>query len=510
VKGGKIAALFPESPVNPKALSKVVIDAAGRAVLPGFTDCHMHFMATAALRELALSISEIRDGKLEPSDLEGVRNKIQRYAAEKEEKTPILCSNFVIASMKEDRLPYRQELDQWAPGRIVIVLSMDGHSSSYSTPALKKMGLFHESHNGILAGEDHEFNMGKINRLVEKSLTLRSLVSGVQKTINDASRNGIVCIHCLEGFEDSKKDKALWFISKFGGSFPLSLRLFIQYHDYDKIKPYVKRQSYPRIGGCSSWEMDGSVGSGTAAFYESYANDPNNFGKCYYSREQIEETLRAAETKGYQATAHAIGTKAIDTLLDAYENVIDSNHLRHRIDHFEFPTKEQVDRAIKRQLVITVQPGYTWMDEMFQKSYHKYLRPEQYKRQVPLKTIVEKGGIICGSSDSPVQLPNPFIQIHGMVNFPIVEERLSIYQALRTYTYNGAYATFEEGDRGTLSVGKQADFIIMKEDPFLVEPAHLAELEVEHTFISGKQVKSMEGGVLRFLFRSFVYRKKLI
>lgn len=510
IKGGKIAALYKEQPMTPHKLSKAVIDADGKAVLPGFTDCHMHFMATVALRELALNISEIRDERLEPTDLEGVKNKIQQYVALKDDKLPILCSNYVIASMKEDRLPYRQELDQWAPGRVVIVLSMDGHSSSYSTPALKEMGVFHESHNGILAGEDHEFNMGKINSLVEKSLTLTSIVSGVTKTINDASRFGIVCIHCLEGFEDSKKDKSLWFISKFGGVLPLPLRLIVQYQDLNRAKPFLKTQAYPRIGGCGSWEMDGSVGSGTAAFYESYANDPNNYGKSYYSKEQIENTLRSAEAMGYQATAHAIGTKAIDILLDAYEAVIDSNPHRHRIDHFEFPTREQVDRAMKLQLIITVQPGYSWMDEKFQKSYRKYLRPEQYERQVPLKTIVEKGGILCGSSDSPVQHLNPFVQIHGMVNFPIEKERLSVYQALRTYTYNGAYATFEEGERGTLVIGKQADFIIMEKDPFRVEPTHLAELEVNSTFLLGKQIKPMGNSVFGLLLKGLIYRKKLI
>ena len=97
----------------------------------------------------------------------------------------------------------------------------------------------------------------------------------------------------------------------------------------------------------------------------------------------------------------------------------------------------------------------------FQQAHRKYLRPEQFDRQIPLRTIVEEGEIICGSSDSPVQTINPFIQLHGMVNFPLVNEQLSVYQALRTYTYNGAYSTFEETERGTLTAGKWADFIIL-------------------------------------------------
>lgn len=524
IKDGRVAELFQRQPDHPSSLSKKVVNAQGRAILPGFTDCHMHFMPTVALRELSLSISEVKEGSLVPANLAGVKEKLLAFAMTKSPKAPILCSNYVIASMAENRLPSRFELDQWLPGRTVIFLSMDGHSSSYSTPALRQMGAFPENHDGILSGEDHEFHLGKINSLVEKNLTLSTLVSGVKHTVNDAVKYGIVCIHCLEGFEDSKKDRALWFLTKFGGILPLHLRLYVQYEDSKRAQQYVKFQSTPRIGGCGSWEMDGSVGSGTAAFYESYANDPDNYGKCYHTPEETNQRIRQAQEDGFQVSSHAIGTRAIETLLSSYESVMksnpllnrdqsvmESNPLRHRIDHFEFPTLEQVERAVsKLGLIITAQPGYAWMDEMFQRSYRKYLRPEQFQRQIPLKTIMDQGGILCGSSDSPVQHLNPFLQIHGMVNFPIENQRLSIYQALRTYTYNGAYATFEEKERGSLSVGKWADFIIMDEDPFLVDPSRISELTVDSSYIKGKKILPLKDSLAAFLLKGLFLPKRAL
>ena len=168
--------------------------------------------------------------------------------------------------------------------------------------------------------------------------------------------------------------------------------------------------------------------------------------------------MQKAHNDGYQLTVHAIGPRGIEPILQAFEAVIKTdsenpgkNRLRHRIDHFEFPTAEQVRRANEIGLLFTAQPGYSWMDEHFQRAYHQYLTREQFESQIPLETIAEAGGIICGSSDSPVQDISPFIQLQGMTDFPIKGERLSAYEAFRTYTYNGAYSTFEEDERAHCS-----------------------------------------------------------
>jgi predicted amidohydrolase YtcJ len=172
---------------------------------------------------------------------------------------------------------------------------------------------------------------------------------------------------------------------------------------------------------------------------------------------------------------------------------------------------EQVDKAVDElHLLFTAQPGYSWVDETFQQAYRKYLRPEQFDRQIPLRTIVDKGGIICGSSDSPVQTINPFIQLHGMVNFPLVNEQLTVYQALRSYTYNGAYSTFEEIERGTLATGKWADFIILHENPFEISPEKIIELTVDQTFMRGRLAKKLNLSTPQFLLKGMFGAKSKI
>lgn len=510
VKDGRISELLHEIPDRYEANAKQVIDMEGKAIIPGLIDSHFHFMPTCALRQRAIKVSEIVDGIMLPTCIEEVGKKVKEISSEMNKTLPIVCYSYVIASIKEDRLPFRQELDTWLPGRVVVVLSMDGHSSSYSTAALKKMGLSEEGHNGILSGEDHEFNMGRINNILFDNLTLPILAKSMQLVVNDALSYGITGIHCMEGFEDAIEDKALDFFVRFAGILPIRLRTYIQYKEVARVLKYVPRMTRPRIGGCGSWEVDGAIGSRTAAFDESYADDPSCFGKTYYDSKQLAEMLRATEGYGFQTSAHAIGTKGIEQILQAHETVGTTKDLRARIEHFEFPNDDQTRRAIQdMHLVISVQPGYTWMDSIYQKSYDKYLRPEQYNRQIPLKTISEMGGILCGSSDSPVQHLNPFLQMQGMVNYPIEDQRLSVYQALRTYTYNGAFATFEEADRGTLAFGKLADFVVLNNDPFTIDKDKLIELKAEQTYIAGKVARPMNMGTLSFVVKGFLNRNKL-
>ena len=117
--------------------------------------------------------------------------------------------------------------------------------------------------------------------------------------------------------------------------------------------------------------------------------------------------------------------------------------------------------------------------------------------------------ILCGSSDSPVQDINPFLQIQGMILYPLEDERLTVYQTLRTYTANGAYATFEENERGTLAPGKYADFAVLDRDPFHSDPTLLYETKAIETYLAGKPARRMHLGTTAFALKSLLVRKKI-
>ncbi|MBN2157219.1 MAG: amidohydrolase [Candidatus Lokiarchaeota archaeon] len=497
---GKISQLYSKNPPNEdhNQIARKVINAQNQTILPGLIDSHVHFIMTAAINVLSTPVSVYENNHFNPNTLEGVKDLVVRTVENTPASKPIIFNNYIIPSIREDRLPTHMEIDEWAPNRLITFIAIDGHSVSLSSLVLKKLGLNPDEHDGILNEDMEEFDMDKIVKLFTDNLTIKYLLEGLQKTINDAIAMGLVGIHCLDGFQaDPTKDISLKFLKLFGNKIPLKLRLYPQIRDISKLSPFFRKMRTKRIGGCGAWDMDGAVGAKTAAFDIPYRGEPNNYGSLLLTKEDLLPLMRKAHSLGAQITSHAIGTRAIDELIAAYSQLMEEfndtdNKYRHRIDHFEFPSKDAVEKAInKLGLLVVPQPGFNWIDANYpgMNTYQKYLEQEVVKRQTPLKTIIETGGIVCGSSDSPVQYLDPWLQIHGMVNFPIESERISVYEALRTYTYNGAYATFEEDERGTLELGKCADFIILPKDPFQISPTELLNIVVSQTYINGKKMK---------------------
>lgn len=515
VRGGRIVQLFGEARprlADPRAVAQ--IDLGGRAVIPGMTDSHCHFLMSVATGVMGEAVSVISAQGMLPCDLSGVRDKMIAYGRTKGPRPPLLFHNYIVPSIAEKRLPEKAEIDAWLPGRIVIVLSMDGHSSAYSSAALQAIGLADPDGNGILKGQAHEFHMGKVNTFLQSKLSLGLILKGTLQLANDAAAHGLTGLHCLEGFDDDPKDLSLWFMTHIAAALPLRLRTYSQYPDTAKVQPYARYLRGKRIGGCLAWEMDGAVSSHTAAFLEDYRDEPGNQGACYYTVDEARRMVERAHVAGYQVTAHALGTRGIETLLSAYEQVFarhgeEGNRLRHRIDHFEFPAPDQVGRALAHRLLMTVQPGFAWVDDTYQRAYRQFLSDSVYALQVPLKTIAAAGGMLLGSSDSPVQHLNPFLQMQGMVSFPLASERLSVYEALRTYTYNGAYATFEEDQRGTLRPGKRADFAVLEKDPFAIDPQAIHTIKVIQTYIDGRPYKALKNPLVLLLKGLLGWRDKV-
>lgn len=205
--------------------------------------------------------------------------------------------------------------------------------------------------------------------------------------------------------------------------------------------------------------------------------------------------MRPFYEAGIQTSAHAIGPRGIESILSAYEGLMDEagdreNRLRLRIDHFEFPRPDQVARAGARRLILTVQPGFAWADDRYIHGYAEALAPEIRSRQCPLRDLLDAGCVPVLSTDAPVQPFNPFIQIAGAVRHPAPAQRLTVYEALRAYTWAGAYAAFEEGDRGSLAPHKFADFAVLDRDPFAAEADRIQDVRVLSTWHEGRPLRA--------------------
>jgi predicted amidohydrolase YtcJ len=513
IKNGRIVELFRDAPPPALALkASDLIDFGGRTILPAFIDCHAHFLASSVFSASALTVMSFDVCGLKRSSVSEVLERIRVYGEGLPMGMPVFCFSYILEGVAEGRLPHKGELDACLPGREVFVFSMDGHSSSYSTQALRRLGFLGLTSDGVLSGDSHELNMGRVNSYLSRSVSIAGLCRGIENTVNEAIASGLVCVHSLEGFDDEKRDPSLWFMSRVAGILPIDIRLYIQYRDTARLAPYLGFLRNRRVGGCFAWAFDGSVSSGTAAFTEAYADDPENRGKLYFTAEDACALLSRADEGGFQITAHAIGTQAIEVLLSAYERVLSdgTNPLRHRIDHFEFPTADQVKRAVRLSLPLVIQPGFAWMDEHFVACYKKRLTQAQYARQLPLRDVVDSGGRLACSSDSPAGPLNPWVHIQGMVDYTIPEQSLSLYQALRACTYDAAWTTGEEHERGTLEKGKQADFIVMEQDPFALRLSELYKARAAETYLRGGRLSSMKLSPASCITKMLFSRKKKI
>lgn len=481
VSDGRITWLSNEPP-GEEYINQVSLG--GKHAYPAMIDSHLHLTYSLVLAASSFTVCEVSNGKIEPDTMVGAKEKIKRTCETAGSDEIIVANNFIVSAMQEKRLPSRQELDEWAGGRAIVVYNIDGHSSSLSTAMFAKAGIQTEREDGILQGKEHEFNQGKITALIGKSVTPARLARGIANFINECTKYGISHVCALDGNGDVDKDSLTKLMVQVFRRMDIEVRFFPQYMNMKTAEYFWKYQKRPRIGGCGEWEMDGSVGSHSAAFYEPYT-DTGQTGECYYDSEKLRTVTAEAAKHGCQISSHAIGEAAIDRIRNVLAELPRGS--MHRIDHFEFPSEEAVRQVCRDRLAVTVQPGFSWLDRHYLHSYRQFLPDELIERQVPLKRLMEADVCVCGSSDSPVQSINPFQQMLGMIDFYIPEQSLTPFQALCTYTRNAAQMLGEADEIGTLETGKFANFFITENDLLEADKNSIGNFEAEALYIKGKK-----------------------
>ena len=466
-------------------------------VFPSFTDAHLHLLNSIVLAASGFDACEIRDGGVVPNTINFVGARLREHCSSHGADDIVVANNYIASAIAEKRLPTREELDEWGDGRRTVVYSIDGHSSSLSTSMLKALGVDPQGHTGVLTGADHEFLQGRVRDVIAASIGVRDIARGAASFINQCAHYGITRVCALEGNGDSPKDSLTKLLAVIAQRMDIDVWFYPQYIDIEKARPLWKKMRQPRIGGCGDWEVDGAVGSHSAAFYSPYI-DTGEIAGCYYSQDEMDEAVRRADAEGCQISSHAIGEAAIDRILESFEK-LGSKEL-HRIEHFEFPTDEAVDKLIANgNIALSVQPGFAWIDERYLKSYESYLPQVIVTRQVPLKRIYDAGIALCATSDSPIQSLDPFIQILGMVDFSVPGQSLSNFEALRCYTVNPARVLGQDLKFGVLEIGKEASFFATETDLMAAGPDALSGAHAVHTFIRGKKLGGKKGTLLEFL-----------
>lgn len=449
-------------------------DLGGAVVLPAFADSHVHFLQTG-LTFLGCRLDEA-------TSLDDVCDRLRRHAARHSDEW-ILAWNLDETMLREKRLPTVAEIDRAVPDRRVWISRVDLHSAIPNSAAVRWAQQVHPTatlHHDYYYRDDYVILFSRLMRDLPRAMKERALELARRRCLG----RGITTVHALEGGWAATNDDVELvadFLARpgFHG---------VVYHQSED-PALARRRGWPRLGGCLM--VDGSFGSRTAALSAPYADDPTTSGVIYRDEAHLDRLVSLCADHGLQLAMHAIGDVAIDRLVAAYRAGVrryGSRALGHRIEHFELPTPAAIAGAAEAGARLAVQPAFEVLWGGPAAMYARRLGPERARRTNPFRTLRAHGLALAGGSDSPVTPLDPFLGIHGFVNHPTPEERLSLAEALNAFIVAPHAFAGEDRLRGHLKPGFIADFVCLSRDPCLVPADQLRTLRVDRVFVGGQEV----------------------
>ncbi len=478
IHNGKILALG-KNPVNCDLVDEntVVIDAEGRTVLPGFIDSHFHVVQTA-LNARSINLRNVHS-------FEEIGMQIQKAASEKPGQS-IMGIRLQIEQLKEKKFPDRLILDRYCSDVPVWINCLD-----YQVSMLNTYGLLYYKVPFNMKGVEKDSQdvatgifRGKANAVLRTNI-LDGITDKIRKEavldiIPGLLAVGITTANAMEGgYMYSDKDAD--FILEYGNEFPVDMALFYQSMDLEKLK----RKNLKRVGG--SFYVDGTMGARTAALSFEYADCPGTMGSLRYTQSELNEFVTECYNNNLQLSLYTIGDRAIGAALKAHEYALYQTGvtgLRHRLEHVELANPEHIRQAKEMGIIFSMNPTYETYWGGSEKMYSRRLGKNYVKTNM-FREIIDQGVCLVGGSDSDITEYNPMIGIAAAVNHPVKQHRISVYEALEMYTCKAAYAIFEEKQKGTLEVGKNADVILLDQDILSTPHELLDKIKVIATIKSG-------------------------
>ncbi len=472
-EGGKI--VYPGDELLEKYADAERVELGEKALIPSFTDSHIHFASYATF----LAGLNVANAKSNGEILESIREFVKKC-----DDKLIIAFGASPHSVLEKHFVTREQLDEVCPGKPLFMVKYDGHTCVINTKLLELVRKKAENLRGFHpeSGEMNQEAFFAVSDYVTNSVSIPKLLKNMQKAADHMASRGIGMIHTVSGVGfplDMDVDMENWFGK--GLENGLQLRVFFQTMDVNK----AKRRKLPRIGGCFATALDGCFGSEDAAMIEPYEGTENK-GVIYYSDEKVADFCKKANRAGLQIEMHAIGDAAFDQATKALKAALDDfpreDH-RHTIIHACLPTEEGIRICEEYKIGLAIQSAFIdWPQEP--NDYLERILGERAAKLNPFKTYFEHGIVMSVGSDGPCTDPDPINWIYKICNNG--EESLPVQEALRMCTYNGYHQTFDEKERGSLEEGKFADMVILSENPYEMNPEELNTLKVEKLILGGK------------------------
>ena len=480
-----------------------VIDAAGKLLLPGFNDAHVHFVSGG----MQLTNVQLNDAT--------TPQEFARRIGERAKTTPkgewIQGGNWDETKWNPPNMPTKELIDSLTPDTPVFVSRYDGHMGLANSLALRLAGIKAQTPDppgGTIVRDAQGNPTGALKDAatdyIDKVIPPPShdqRVKIVKRAMAYAASVGVTSVqHMVADYEDIAVYAELLQRGE------LTTRIYaapLITHVDDQAKLGIGHAfggPYLRIGALKAF-ADGSLGSGTAYFYEPFLNQGDNRGLLSDEMHPISlmhDRYLRADAAGLQICTHAIGDEGISTILDLYSDVIKAHGAadrRFRIEHAQHMAAKDFERFAQLHVIASVQPYHAIDDGRFAESH---IGHDRASRTYAFRTFLDHGVRLAFGTDWEVAPLDPLLTVYAAVTRATLdgknpngwfrEQKLSVAETVEAYTMGSAYAEFQENEKGSISAGKLADMVLLSDNIFSIAPERIRDVRVLKTFLGGRLI----------------------
>ncbi|NLN30272.1 MAG: amidohydrolase [Bacteroidales bacterium] len=484
-----------------------VIDASGRLVIPGFNDAHVHF------------------GPLDPDYIElryttdpaVITEKVKARVEMSKPGELIRGGHWDHELFTTREWPAKELIDKVSPDNPVILARADGHSTLVNSYVLKKSGITKntpdpfggEIQRDPLTGEPTGIlketamglaKTGDVKTELTAEETAQKTWQGYLMTMKHARELGVTSVQNagsadFEAYKKLQEAGELTCRIDIGQSLGRDPESLARYRELQK--KYPREGNWIRFGFLKAF-MDGTMGSGTALMHEPYDDEPGTSGLAMWQYDEFEKMVIAADKMDFQVAVHAIGDKGNTLVLDAFEKAAGENgrrDSRHRSEHAQTLKPSDIPRFAELGVIPSMQPTHCITDKNF---CEKRIGRERSGGAYAWKSLLNAGSVLAFGTDYQVEPLNPMEGLYAAVTrkdrkgeegegwFP--EQKLSMEEAIKYYTWGSAYAQFMEDRKGMLKPGYLADIVIVDRDLLTIPENEIMQTKVDYTIVDGRVV----------------------
>ena len=490
VHQGKFLAVDKSEVILEKYDSDQIIDAQEKTITPGLIDAHCHFY-NLGLNQQTVDLTGTKS-------FDEVLQRVKDFQKENN-KDFIVGHGWDQNDWQEKEFPTRKELDELFPDTPVALSRIDGHALLVNQAALDLAQI--DENMKVAGGEIIVGPMGLTGVLVDNPMQLIDAVIPEPnlntriEALKDAEK---ICIdYGLTTVNDAGIDRStIELIDSLQRTGELSIRVYAMVSNYEKEVDYYIEQGPVKTEKLNVRSVkvygDGALGSRGAALKQEYSDKHNHYGAMVTPVDSIESLARKLARSEFQMNTHAIGDSANAVVLRAYQDALSGKtDRRWKIEHAQ--VIDEIDFNFFEQGIIpSIQPTHATSDMYWAEDR---LGNKRIKGAYAYKTLLEKAGLVALGTDFPVEKVSPFLTFYAAVSRQDLEEypeggfqmneALSREEALKGMTIWAAYSNFEEDEKGSIEIGKFADFVILDEDIMSVPIKEIPNIKVEKTYIDG-------------------------